>query len=191
MPEKPCTSPARPTNLVANQPCRATHRLGGPPADYTRVLLVKGAADALCDPEAGIPRQAHGDATLGAGFGGDPSNHFPQGADHSLPHTSKMSGQKAAPRAATWDAVSCKVRLRVTTSWKTSETGGVAEEMWEVRSKDETERSQASANPDTPQRSRRPRGGVHRSLGARNQHHRGPGGAWGGAGASPTQVKPR
>ena len=106
-------------------------------------------------PEAG-PRRRH----PRRGFGGDLSNHFPQGPDHPLPHASKMSGQKVAPRAATWDAVSWKVRLRVTTSWKTSETGGVAEEVWEVRSKDETERSQASANPDKPQRSRCPRGGV-------------------------------
>ena len=48
------------------------------------------------------------------------------------------------------DAVSWKARLRVSTSWKTTATDGAAEEMWEVRSKDETEKSQASANPDTP-----------------------------------------
>ena len=36
------------------------------------------------------------------------------------------------------------------TPWKTSATDGVAEEMWEVRSNEETEKSQASVNLDTP-----------------------------------------
>ena len=51
---------------------------------------------------------------------------------------------------ATMDAVSWKAHSRVSTSWKTSATVGVAEERWEVRTGDETEKSHASAEPDAP-----------------------------------------
>ena len=117
-------------------------------------------------------------------------------SEDPLPHASKTSRQKVAPRAATWDAVSWKARLRVSTSWKTSATDG--EEMWEVPSKDETEKSKPSANPDTPlgiQMSagrRPPLAGEEGSITGSSSKPAPPGSAGGGrARASLTEAKSR
>ena len=105
-------------------------------------FMTKGtAADALCNLAAGIPRQVPGHAPQGARFRGNPSNDSP------LPHAFKTSGHKVAPREATREAVSWKVRLRFSTKSKTPATDDRAEVMLERRSK--MEKSQASVILDT------------------------------------------
>ena len=83
------------------------------------------------------------------------------------PQASKTSGQKVAPRSATREAVSWNARLRCSTSWKTSATEGEVEERWEDRSSDETEKSQASAKPETPRETHTWSGGKKGGIGVR------------------------
>ena len=68
--------------------------------------------------------------------------------DHSPPHASKTNGRRAAPRAKTWDAVSWKVRLGVSTSSKTPSTEEEAEESQEDRGKEDPSKSHTSAPRD-------------------------------------------
>ena len=89
---------------------------------------MKGAADALCNPEAGVPGQITGQAAGGAGLGGNPSHDAPEGLGPQSPAGIQDDRQKVDPRSATIEAVSWKARLRVSTSWKTSATEGEAEE---------------------------------------------------------------
>ena len=86
-----------------------------------------------------------------AGLRRNPGHHAPQGWDHPPPQASTTSGQKVAPRSATREAVSKKARLRCSTSWKTSAAEGEADDKWEGRSSEDTEKSQASAKPEAPQ----------------------------------------
>ena len=67
-------SPTRGGALVSRQTGRAVDRSGGTPQDCTRVFPVKGAADALCNPEAGVLGHVSGQAAGRAGLGSDPSH---------------------------------------------------------------------------------------------------------------------
>ena len=86
----------------------AVESFGGPPEDCTRVFPMKGAADALCNPKADVPRGVAGQATHGARLRGNPRDNLAQ--------ASKTSGRKVAPKAATQEAVFWKKFLRVSTS---------------------------------------------------------------------------
>ena len=105
----------------------------------------EGAADALCNPETCLSWRGTGDPTRSKGLGGDPGDNPPKGGGPPAPTRLQDEGQKVAPGAATW------ARLRVSTAAKTSATEGAAEEMWEVRNREETEKPNASAKPETPQ----------------------------------------
>ena len=72
-------SPTRAADKVTGGAEGAAIGGGGPPKDSTRVFPVKGAADALCDPWADVPRGVASRAAQSARLRRNPSDDFSQG----------------------------------------------------------------------------------------------------------------
>ena len=103
-------SPTGGRNQVTRQTRRAVYRTQGTSQDCTRVFPVKGAANALCNPETNVRGGSGSWAAGHAGLRGNPSFDAPESLGPPLPlppQASKTSGQKVFPRSATREAVSC------------------------------------------------------------------------------------
>ena len=73
------TSPTGGGNQVTRQTRRTVDRTRRTSQDCTRVFPVKGAADALCNPETDVHGGAGGQAAGHAGLRGNPSHDAPEG----------------------------------------------------------------------------------------------------------------
>ena len=71
--------------MVSRQTSRAVDGPRGTSQDCTRVFPVKGAADALCNPEAGVLGEVGGQAAGRAGLGGNPRHNAPEGLGPPAP----------------------------------------------------------------------------------------------------------
>ena len=83
----PCTS-----DLVSSQAEGTIDRHGGPPEDCTRVFPIKGAADALCNPKADVPRSVAGQATHGTRLRRNPCDDLTKG--WGPPHSAGLQDQR-------------------------------------------------------------------------------------------------
>ena len=72
-------SPTGGGDLVTSHTRRAVKGTRGTSQDCTRVFLVKGAADALCNPETDVYGGAGGRAAGHTGLRGNPSHDAPEG----------------------------------------------------------------------------------------------------------------
>ena len=86
-------SPARGREQTARKARGAANRIRGTSQDCTRVFPVKGAADALCNPEANILRGVGSMATGRAGFRRNPSHNAPKGL--GPPTTASLQNERA------------------------------------------------------------------------------------------------
>ena len=136
-------SPTRRRNLVTDQTRATTDRPGRASQDCARVFPVKGAswcheANQWKGRKQCVTR-TQSKSRLPGRPGTNLSRKPPRQAGQRWPHS-------ATEVAVPWK----KAHLRDSISRKTSATVGEAAERWEVRSKEETEKSQASAKPDIP-----------------------------------------
>ena len=80
------------------RPVKPSTTSGGPPKDCTRVFPLKGAADALCNPKADVPRCVADQATQGTRKACDSVETHAMtsrmAGDHNPPQASKTSGRE-------------------------------------------------------------------------------------------------
>ena len=107
---------------------------------------MKGAADALCNPEAGVPGQISGQAAGGAGLGGDPSHDLPKGLGPPSPAVLQDERTKGGPSLGHHGCSVLEGALARFYLVETSATVGVTEESRDIPGFSEA--GHASGDPD-------------------------------------------